>query len=231
MALTCSDANSNATERGAGCNGRTHSKGYKQPKHAARTPTHGDNPRDTGSPHGPRERPTEHTSVAQAKGTRDTQTRTGALALSEAIARTAKGKSPTMKKRTLLGAWISTKPCHSPRKATGKPRQAQRHALLRSAQPVSKGPTVTATSLWHALQGRRAPQLTAAIATELRVRPLPSPASPNACLKTFPQQKNGRHGHYQNISTTFQKHGLYTHQFQAGRVPSAEREAQKEDDA
>jgi hypothetical protein len=47
-------------------------------------------PRDTGSPHGPRKRVTEHASVAQAEATRDIQAHTKALALSDAIAHIAK---------------------------------------------------------------------------------------------------------------------------------------------
>jgi hypothetical protein len=41
----------------------------------AQAPTHGDNPRDTGSPHGLEKRHTEHASVAQAEAKREAQTR------------------------------------------------------------------------------------------------------------------------------------------------------------
>ncbi|KAI0284427.1 hypothetical protein BC826DRAFT_158506 [Russula brevipes] len=96
------------------------------PKCAAHASTRGNYPCNTGCPPGPPERHTGHASVAQAEATRDTRTRTGVLTLSEAIARTAKGKSPAMNKRALLGTAVSTKSCCSPRRATEKPQEAQK---------------------------------------------------------------------------------------------------------
>ncbi|KAI0292024.1 hypothetical protein BC826DRAFT_1105737 [Russula brevipes] len=66
------------------------SPGSEQPKRAARAPACGDNPPNTGSPHGPRKRHTEHASMAQAEATRDILAHTKALALSNFIACTAK---------------------------------------------------------------------------------------------------------------------------------------------